>query len=221
MNSVMETICAICNKVRSSTKSGLSFQKLLNQVRREFRINNIEIKIKTKRDTGLNPEVFYANGYYDPVDDEEGDISIELVITHNFSKDHVWYPKHSTEILVQIFDTVVHELRHQRQYRKRKFKIGVDRGPDYKEYLADPDEIDAYSISIATELCRSLGKTRALRYLHNFDKLSRFKINGQFVSPCLSMYKAEFSNQNDSVMRVLTKKVYVRLKKIDTDFIFM
>ena len=217
----MENICAICNTVRSSTKTGLSFQKLLNQVRKEFRINNIELKIKTVRDKTLLTEVFYANGYYDPIDDEEGDNCIELVITHNFPKDHIWFPKHATELLVQIFDTVVHELRHQRQYRKRKFKLGVDRGPEHKEYLADPDEIDAYSISIATELCRSLGKTRALRYLNNIETLSRFKVNNQFVSPCLSMYKGEFPNQKDPVLQNLVKKVYVRLKKIDTDFIFM
>ena len=221
MNSVMEIICAICSKVRSSTKSGLNFQKLLNQVRREFRIAGIELKIKTQRDNTLLTEVFYANGYYDPIDDEEGDKCIELVITHNFPKDHIWFPKHSTELLIQIFDTVVHELRHQRQYRKRKFKLGAERGPEHKEYLADPDEIDAYSISIATELCRSLGKTRALRYLHNIETLSRFKVSNQYVSPCLSMYKGEFPNKDDPVMQELTKKVYVRLKKIDTDFIFM
>jgi hypothetical protein len=217
----METICAICNSIRSSTKSGLSFQKLLNQVRKEFRLNDIELKVKTRRDKNLLSEVFYANGYYDPVDDEEGDVCIELVITHNFPKDHVWFPKHSTELLIQIFDTVVHELRHQRQYRKRKFKLGVERGPEHKEYLADPEEIDAYSISIAIELCRSLGKTRALRYLHNVETLSRLRFHNQYASPCLGMYKGEFPNQNDPVIKQLIKKVYVRLKKVDTDFIFM
>ena len=116
---------------------------------------------------------------------------------------------------------MVHELRHQRQYRKRHFKIGKDRGTGYKDYLADPEEIDAYSISIAIELCRSLGKTRALRYLHNVDKLSRFKINNNFVSTALASYLAEFPNSNDPIIKDLSKKIYVRLKKIDTDHIFM
>lgn len=221
MNSLMETICAICNTIRTSTKSGLSFRKLLNTVRKEFRVQDIELKIVTVRDSNLNPEVFYANGYYDPEDDKNQECCIELVITHNFPKDHVWYPEHSTELLIQIFDTVVHELKHQRQYRKRKFKVGVLRDDNHKEYLSDPDEIDAYSISIAIELSRSLGKTRALRYLQNVDTLSRFKLRHNFVSPSLSMYYGEFNNPNHPVIIRLTKKVYVRLKKIDTDHIFM
>jgi len=221
MNSIMETVCAICNKVRSSTKQGLSFPKLMTQVRREFKLSDIAIKLSTIRDKTLNEDCVYVNGYYDPEDDQENECAIELIITHNFPKDLIWYPTHSTLILTQIFDTVVHELRHQRQYRKRKFKVGPERGSGHKEYLADPDEVDAYSISIATELVRSLGRTRALRYLHNIDTLSRFKLNKQFVSPCLGMYVGEFSNTSNPIIRKLTKKIYIRLKKIDTDVVFL
>jgi hypothetical protein len=217
----METVCAICNKVRSSTKQGLSFPKLMNQVRREFKLSNIDIKLTTTRDKTLNEDCVYVNGYYDPEDDKEHECAIELIIVHNFPKELVWYPNHSTLILTQIFDTVVHELRHQRQYRKRKFKVGPERGQGHKEYLADPDEVDAYSISIATELVRSLGRTRALRYLHNIDTLSRFKLNKQFVSPCLGMYVGEFSNPRNPIIKKLTKKIYIRLKKIDTDVVFL
>ena len=221
MNSIMELVCAICNKVRSSTKQGLSFPKLMNQVRREFKSSNIDIKLTTTRDKTINEDCVYVNGYYDPEDDKEHECAIELIIVHNFPKDLVWYPTHSTLILTQIFDTVVHELRHQRQYRKRKFKVGPERGQGHKEYLADPDEVDAYSISIATELVRSLGRTRALRYLHNIDTLSRFKLNKQFVSPCLGMYVGEFSNPRNPIIKKLTKKIYIRLKKIDTDVVFL
>lgn len=221
MNSIMELVCAICNKVRSSTKQGLSFPKLMNQVRREFKSSNIDIKLTTTRDKTLNEDCVYVNGYYDPEDDKEHECAIELIIVHNFPKDLVWYPTHSTLILTQIFDTIVHELRHQRQYRKRKFKVGPERGQGHKEYLADPDEVDAYSISIATELVRSLGRTRALRYLHNIDTLSRFKLNKQFVSPCLGMYVGEFSNPRNPLIKKLTKKIYIRLKKIDTDVVFL
>ena len=217
----METVCVICNTVRQNTLQGLSFQKLLNQIRREFRRNDIEIIVKSVRDKTLQEEVFYANGFYDPEDDHNNDCPIELIITHNFPKDIVWYPNQATDLLIQIFDTVVHELRHQRQYRKRNYKFGSIRGSDHAEYLSDPDEIDAYSISVATELCRNLGKTRALRYLHNPITLSRFKIQGVFVSPCLGMYVGVFPNIEHPVIRRLIKKVYIRLKKVDTDFIFM
>ena len=216
----METVYAICVSILDSTKLGISFPKLVNRIRREFKDHYLEIKVTTVRDKALNDEIFYANGYYDPTDDEEGERCIELVITHNFVKDRLWYPDAVKQLLIQVFDTVVHELRHHRQYRKRHFKMGKDRGTGYKEYLADPEEIDAYSISIAIELCRSLGKTRALRYLHNIDKLSRFKINNNFVSTALAAYRAEFPNSDDPVVKELAKKIYVRLKKIDTDYIF-
>jgi len=221
MNSKMELVCQVCNRILLNTKQGYSFRKLLGQIRKEFKTVGIDLLVSTVRDKTLTSEMFYANGYYDPEDDRENDQHIELVITHNFPKDFKWYPKQSKELLIQVFDTVVHELRHERQYRARKFRGGVDRGTGHTEYLADPDEIDAYSITIATELCRSLGKTRALRYMHNSDTLSRFKLNKVFVSSALSMYKGSFPNPDDPVMKKLLKKVYIRLKKVDTDFIFM
>lgn len=220
MNSLMETIFAICSAILDSTKSGISFQKLLYRIRREFRDNYLEIKVTTVRDKTLQDEIFFANGYYDPTDDQDGERCIELIITHNFAKDQIWYGDQIRQLLIQVYDTVVHELRHQKQYRKRQFKIGKDRGSGYKDYLADPEEVDAYSINIAIELCRSLGKTRALRYLHNVDKLSRFKIKNNFVSPCLAMYRAEFPNSADPIIKELSKKIYVRLKKVDIDYIF-
>lgn len=221
MNSIMETVCGVCSNVRKGTQQGVSFQKLLGLIRKEFKKNDIFLVVKTTRDKTLNENVFYANGYYDPDYDKHHECPIEIIIAHNFSKDRVWFPADTTHLLYHIFDSVVHELRHQRQYRKRKFKPGVSKGDSHAEYLADPDEIDAYSISIATELCRSLGRVRALRYLHNVEKLSRFKLNGVFVSPCLGMYVGAHPNPNSRVIREISKKVYVRLQKIDTDCIFV
>ena len=217
----MEIVCGVCTNVRNNSKHGISFQKLLTLIRREFRKSDIELKVKSTRDKTLADEVFYTNGYYDPEDDKTNECPIELIITHNFAPGALWYPSHSTLLLVQVFDTTVHELRHMRQFRKRKFLAGKLRPSGHKEYLSDPDEIDAYSISIATELCRSLGKHRALRYLRNPSTLSRFKLGNNFVSPCLGMYKAEFPNPKDPVMKTLAKKIYVRLQKVDTDNIFL
>jgi hypothetical protein len=95
----METIYTICNAILDSTKSGISFQKLLYKIRREFKLNHIEIKVTSIRDKTLNDEIFYANGYYDPEDDREGERCIELVITHNFYKDQIWYADHVKQLL--------------------------------------------------------------------------------------------------------------------------
>lgn len=221
MNSIMELVCEICNRVRRRAQLGVSFQKVLGMIRKEFKLNDLDVKIKTVKDKKLNTDVFYVNGFYDPEDDKNLDCPIELVLTHNFSKDGIWHTKNVTELLVQIYDSLIHEYRHQGQYKKRNYRYGLEHDNEHKSYLKDPDEIDAYSISITFELCRNLGKHRALKYLRNTDKLSRLRLNGNFVSPSLGMYKTEFPNPNDPVINRLTKKIYVRLQKVDTDFIFM
>lgn len=216
MNSIMETVCLVCNTVRRDCTQGTSFQKLLTEIRRQFRKFNFEIKIRTTRNITLGNEEFYVNAYYDADDDYHREIPIEVVIHHNFDVDVVWDKQHVTDLLIQIFDAIVHEFKHQRQSRKRSFEVFFYNG----SYLSDPDEIDAYALSIAIELCRNLGKYRALRYMHRFSTLGRLKIQEQYVSPNLHAYTQEF-DPADPILQVLAKKVYVRIQKVDTDCIFV
>jgi hypothetical protein len=224
MNSAMETVCAICTRVRANTKEGISFQNLLTELRKEFRKTNLDLKIKSSAKKFLSTEEFYVNAYYDAEDDKEKETPIEVIIYHNFNKELIWDRKQVTDLLVQVFDATVHEFKHQRQSRKRNFEQfwgHVDAGYHYHEYLQDPDEIDAYALSIAIELCRTLGKHRALRYMPKFTTLARLKVQDQFVSPNLNAYVSHFEKPISPLLRRLAKKVYVRLQKVDTDFIFM
>ena len=220
----METVCLICNEVRIKSKTGISFQKLLTSIRKEFRVAGLDLKVKSQCKKYLSPEEFYVNAYYDAEDDHNRETPIEVIIYHNFEKDALWARKQVTDLLVQIFDAVVHEFKHQRQSRKRKhqsFWDHVDGGYHFKEYLADPDEIDAYALSIAIELCRALGKHRALRYMPRFTTLARLKSQEQYASPNLNAYVAHFEKPISPLLRRLAKKVYIRLQKVDTDCIFM
>ena len=217
MNSIMESVKCVCNTVRTNTKQGVDFHNLLLLLRREFRAHDFDIKIKTKRHAALNQEEFYVNAYYDAEDDSEHDTPIEVVVHHNFDAAFMWDKKHVTDLLIQVFDAVVHEFRHQRQSRKRHFKTFWGN----HTYLDDPDEIDAYSISIAIELCRSMGKYRALRYMHRFSSLSKFKVQDQYVSPNLGAYIEFFGSIKNPKLKLLAKKVYVRIQKLDTDCIFV
>ena len=218
----METVCTVCTQVKIKSKPGISFQNLLTILRRQFRHQGLGIRIKSQRDKFLDTEEFYVNAYYDAEADCEGDIPIEVIVHHNFDKSVIWDQKHATEFLIQIFDAVVHEFKHQRQSVKRTYQTYTHhiRHP-YDQYLSDPDEVDAYAISIAIELCRSLGKYRALRYLSKFSSLGRLKFNGRFVSPCLASYTGTFGNLSNPLLKRLTKKIYIRLQKIDTDMIFV
>lgn len=218
----METICSVCNKVRNISKHGINFQNLLTNLRRGFREQGFELKIRTVRDKHLGPEEFYVNAYYDAEEDQNNETPIEVVVHHNFDKDVIWDKEHVTSFLIQIFDATVHEYKHQRQSFKRKHVVysNHDKSP-YNQYLSDPDEVDAYALSIAIELCRTLGKYRALRYMSKINSLGKLKFNGIFVSPCLSSYFGQFNNVSNPILRKLAKKVYIRLQKIDTDCIFV
>lgn len=223
MNSILETVCLICNNIRNSTKQGIAFQKLLTAIRQEFKRNNLQIKFKSTRKAFLQVEEFYVNAYYDCEDDEDGEIPIEVIIYHNFDKAKVWDQKHTTDLLKEIFDAVVHEYKHQRQAKRRNYKTywtRYDGNHHYHLYLTDPDEIDAYAFSIAIELCRTLGKFRALRYMPKFTTLARMKIHGRFVSPNLHAYASHF-DLADPLLKTVAKKIYIRIQKIDTDFIFV
>jgi len=222
MNAVMETVSTVCNRVRSKSKHGVSFQKLLVGLRREFKIADFDLKIKSTRDKTLGTEEFYVNAYYDAENDQHNETPIEVVVHHNFDNVLIWDSKQITEFLVQIFDATVHEFKHQRQSAKRKYQVFSDyiKKP-YKDYLEEDDEIDAYAFSIAVELCRTLGKYRALRYMPKMSALSKLKFNGRYVSPCLAAYFGQFGNLTNPIIRRLSKKVYVRLQKIDTDSVFV
>ena len=223
MNSVMEKVCGVCNTVRNDSKLGVTFPELLKKLRKQFKLQEVELKIRSQRSNKLNTEEFFVNAYYDAHDDLNIEIAIEVIIHNNFDKTLVWDRKHITDFLIQIYDAVVHEHKHQRQSRKRDYESfwsHVNAAYHYKEYLADPDEVDAYALSIAIELCRSLGKFRALRYMSRFTTLGKVKMHDQFVSPNLSAYIGQFGQTHPHLLKLLAKKVYVRLQKVDTDFIF-
>lgn len=221
MNSIMEIICAVCATVRNNSKQGISFQNLLIKLRKEFRNQGFDLIIRSSRKSKLDPEEFYVNAYYDPEDDQNRESPIEVIVYHNFDKTVIWDHKHVTNLLVQVFDATVHEFKHQRQSRKRQYEVYWEDTGATKDYLSDPDEIDAYSLSIAIELCRTLGKHRALRYMNRFTSLSRLKIQDAYVSPNLYFYNKHFGSLDHPVVKQLAKKIYVRLQKVDTDCIFV
>jgi predicted HicB family RNase H-like nuclease len=197
---------------------------LLVELRRGFKQAGLDLKIKSQIKKFLGTEEFYVNAYYDPEDDQNRETPIEVIIYHNFDKDVIWTNKQITELLVQVFDATVHEYKHQRQSRKRnyaEFWERADADHEFHEYLQDPDELDAYALSIAIELCRTVGKFRALRYMPKFTTLARLKVQEQYVSPNLNAYVSHFEKPISPLLRRLAKKIYVRLMKVDTDHIFM
>lgn len=222
MNSILERANSVCVAVRKECAYPVSFKTLMTKARRQFKKHDFDISLKTQRKKFLGPEEFYVNAYYDAEDDKNQETAIEVFLYHNFENTETWDYKHVTDILIQLFDAVVHEYRHRRQSVKRHYAVYSNYIQEpYVNYLADPDELDAYALSITIELCRTLGKYRALNYMHRFTALSRFKIQNVYVSPNLNAYVSHFGNIDDGLIKRLAKKVYIRLKKIDTDHVFV
>ena len=219
MNSIIERVNKVCQNVRKS-HSVASFRKLLAATRKEFKNNEIDLVIKTKKDKSLDHDQFYVMAYYDPEDDFNNETAIEVIVYHNFVIDSKFQHNQITDFLIQIFDAVVHEMRHQVQSSQRYFETYSEHAHEpYSKYLADPDELDAYALSIAIELLRNMPAARAKRNMVKMTVLGKMKRGDMLVSPNLNSYIAYF--KNNGLLKKLAKKVYKHLETLDNRNIFV
>lgn len=220
MNSILERVNQACCHVRRSNKQLISFKKLIGATRRSFKDSDIDSFIKTKKDKTLGNSEFYVNAYYDPEEDFNQETPIEIIVYHNFSDTDLFSSNQITDFLIQIYDAAVHEFRHQQQSHKRGYETFSDHDQSpYKTYLTDPDELDAYALSIAIEILRVMTKERATRCMTRLSILSKMKSGSQFVSPNLKAYVDHFGMCN--LTKRLAKKVYKHLDSLDKNQIFM
>lgn len=218
----LSAVRKVCTDVMTEACPQSSFRRLVRKIRKAFKNHNIELEIQTKLVPKLLVNEFYVNAYYCQESDKCDECAIEVIIYHHIKTDTVFQYDQLGQFLAQIYDAVVHELRHQHQGRSRQFKP-VLREFDYSdgtEYLADPDEVDAYSQSIAIELIRNLGKTRSLQYLHRASRLSRIRPKGLYASVTLFHYFQTFGDTAHPVIRKLIKKVYLHLLSLDASTVF-
>lgn len=220
MNSILERVYLVCTRVRELNSTPISFKKLVSQTRRQFKLAQFDLLIKTKKEKSLDCTEFYVNAYYDADNDSVNETAIELVVFHNFKDCDQFSHLQITDFLKEIFDAVVHEYKHKQQSVARNYQTYSDHNRiQYSAYLSDPDEVDAYAFSIAVELLRSLGRQRSYIYLTRISVLSKVRQDSKLVSPNLNAYLQHFG-LNIMVKR-LAKKVYKHLETIDTRFIFV
>lgn len=220
MNSLIERVNAVCHVVRLMNQEPVSFKKLVVQIRREFKAHDFDLTIRSKREKFLGECEFYVNAYYDAEDDFMGYTPIEVVVHHNFLDTDKFYLEQVTDFLIQIFDAVVHEYKHQRQSSGRLYEVFSDHEQSpYEDYLADPDELDAYSLSIAIELLRYMPKERAQKYMSRITVMSKMRKGTFYISPNLNAYIAHFGLS--PLVKRLAKKVYKHLETLDKRHIFV
>lgn len=166
--------------------------------------------VTRKLHNGNSADKIYIAGTYYSNKDRSKKRCIEIVCEYNIDKTITLTKKEFQIISVHITDTILHEIVHMRQHRRRKFKLL----PDYQstaesstqrreqEYLGNTDEIDAYGFNISCYLMTKFkgNVNKAVKYL-NQNRSSKFNWGW-------SMYLNAFDkNHNHPIMRRLKKKV--------------
>lgn len=220
MNTILERINQVCTNVRDLNAGPVSFKKLISQTRSVFKRQDFDLVIRTRKDRTLDTDKFYVMAYYDSHDDSYGDTPIEVVVHHNLTGDELFGEHQVVNFLIEIYDAVAHEHRHQQQSIKRNHKDYQThcRSP-YDEYLSTADELDAYALSIAIEMLRHMSKDRAIRYMSRITVMSKMRKGPYFAIPMLNAYVSHFGLS--PILKKLSKKVYKHLNSLDRQFIFM
>ena len=126
----------------------------------------------------------------------------------NFSK------KGFDELVARLNDAIGHERIHQSQARKRKLRhpgseyIGPGKGRAERDYLGKPDEVEAFSYNIASELLRQHDKDTIIHAFRTGD-LSILKDSINFVA-----YLASFEDTDNKTMRKLINKILKYIEQL-------
>lgn len=209
-----ETLASMV-KLAEPTIVGLSMNPtaISKKIKQIFKFFELPIKIKTKYNQETNPNCVWIGGMYDSNLDEEFKTSIYIITQFNKRNDIVKLNKRKfTMMCYSIADTILHEIIHVRQYRRRSYKVipgylpTASFGKKKMEqiYLGHPDEIDAYGFNIACQLVNRFGDN---------DKLIVKYLNADFSDKRLkkdtyTMYLQAFDyNYKHTVIKRLKKKI--------------
>ncbi len=158
--------------------------------------------------------VSIGGAYYSDYD-KNNQKCIQLEVFYNPSFPFLKLPAlRFKRVCMLVADTLLHEIIHMRQYRRREFKILPDYASTAKKssqrkeqsYLGNSDEIDAYGFNIACELySRFQGNRREIVKHLNKNLKNRRSKNDSW-----KMYLKAFDHQHDHVIIKRLKKKIIR-----------
>jgi hypothetical protein len=151
----MVSVSALYKK--SATLTVAEFTRIL----RKF-VGTANIRVISARDATVDINQVIINGSYDPLADQFGEPSITMVVNYNPEQKTVRFKDVDwKQICIDLLECTGHEIVHQRQYRSRDFEVSPTllvsknskgSNTDLREYLGQPDEVEANGYSIATEV---------------------------------------------------------------------
>jgi hypothetical protein len=162
------------------------------------------------------------SGYYHLDHDAAGNKPIELIFFYHSQDDHIKLNrKRINNIGALAADTILHEIIHMSQFRKKNFLVCSEyrsyarrvKTREAQEYLGKFDEIDAYAFNIVDELADRFGtdRSRIVAYINSDQRYRRQRNNSWLI-----YIRAFEHDHNHPVIRRLKKRVVKYLDRIHT-----
>lgn len=207
-NTIIETVMELAPKV-CDIKSDPNFLHLT--IKRHLR-KIAPITITQCWEPAIKNNIVAVGGTYFSDRDEDFKTCIDLALYYNPNAKTIKLSKRRLKRMALVTaDTLLHEIIHMRQYRRRDFKslpnysstASRSKTREQQEYLGCTDEIDAYGFNIACELLDKFkgDHQKAINFL---DEDQTGRINGS----CYLMYLKAFNHDHDhEIIKRLKKKV--------------
>lgn len=140
----------------------LTFKDWLNEQVNPFR-TSVNIKILSRKKPKNKRASFSLTGLYDTYSDYKKKKAMHITFYHwgwpEFSR-----PNFKERVLHDFIKTLVHELNHLKQSRKRYYNLYDWHG----DYLDNPDEIDSFALNSAQSLVTRFGAIQAKNIAKEF-----------------------------------------------------
>ena len=210
-NSIILLISTLAPEIVKQPLTVEQFHKKITTVLKKHLPVRVRKTFSPKVDLGF----VYVGGCYHSGYDEDYKKCIEILFQYRADEKIITLTsKRFASMCTTIADTLLHEIIHMRQFRRRNFK----QLPDYasnaekselreeQEYLGCSDEIDAYGFNIACELMNKFGKNniQVVNYLNENQKSKKRRPNSW------RMYLKAFEHDHNHPIIQRVKKKVVR-----------
>lgn len=187
--------------------------EIIKQIRSIFRQFDIPLNFRSCYNKKTDKNSVWVGGLYDAEMDKKVRTPITIILQFKERDQELTISRQSfKKLALRIADTVLHEIVHLRQYRRRFYKTipgyysFASSGKQRIEqtYLGHPDEIDAYSFNIASDMIDYYGSDikKITDYLNSDLRDKRIK------KTAYKMYLDAFDHDHTHhVIRTLKKKI--------------
>ena len=210
-NSISTFINLIAHKIVNQEITPDKFHKLISKHLKSY----IPLRMARSYDPKVGKNMILIGGCYHSYWDQEHKTSIELMMVYNPIDEILKINKRRFRGICRgIADTLLHELIHMRQFRRREFKYLPEYDSNARRtaqrleqaYLGCSDEIDAYGFNIACELLDK-NNNNSIAVIKHLD-IDQKGVRKRF--DCWRMYLKAFNHDHDHIIIKRLKKKIIR-----------